>query len=906
MLKEHPDLVDDFFGRHWVEAFNGPEAAASLSGRKLRHEQKLNARRFLQALYVTHFQTVDSGIPAAAPAFRGAVKQVPVFERYVEPDVELVESIVEHCQAPSRRPGDTTATTDASSSGGFRRREVRTKIALSAGLASSDRFLLLGGAGFGKSAALRVLIHSLLSDEARFPAIAKAWGQKLPLLLPFAFLTRHFAENDTATIESALNAWLKVFGAKNDVLALLEEMLTDERLLLLVDGLDEWQNREAAVTALTALTAYTQTRRLPLVATGRLLGFERINDFGPDWKRANLLPLTANQQREFATYWFRHFHETETSFDAVALEQAVSRDAEEFANELSEDPALSELCGVPLLLSVMIYLRLSGRVLPHSRLAALEELVKALLEDQPRRRAQAAMQRIDQWITRSPRIRRGIEYLAYRIHQEPNSLVLPNERGAQLLRDYFRIDLELSASEAEEWASRVLEFGQHEFGLLVPPQEQHVGLLHRLFQEYLAARHLSRLSLDRVKSYCAEVGCKGPWHEVTLTLLQLLDRQDDVDLLIEELRKPVTDCLDEPGQQILLARLAVADTNCSRGKACEIISQVFSWVECGRWMPLRVALVREVAAGLQSEQVGSLVAARAARWFPGRLRWLHDVPAAAAKQPTSETVSDLWIALHNCDNSYDYRELAEALASFAKSSPGLEDKFLAILKKSAEPELMAAALHALATGWPTHPALSALLQAASAAPAQGLQRVAILTRFRQGERSPEVRDALAGFCREGQWHWPWEKEIVGALVTGWPRDPELKRGALERLRGIGYPKSWAPKPAIDYLLQGCPGDDDVADIVAEQLAFEDRSDRKFTIADVHEGLLKGFAKHPLVVPAAEAWLEKRAATDYWPLEVAVHRPAWRNTQMPTGAARLAAARRVDAGMDYIDASGDRT
>ena len=107
----------------------------------------------------------------------------------------------------------------------------------SAVLATSDRFLLLSGAGFGKSAALRVIIHSLLSDSARFPALAKSWGQRLPLLLPFGFLTRHFAEHETPTVEGALNAWLKVLGARDDVLILLEELLADERLLLLVDGI---------------------------------------------------------------------------------------------------------------------------------------------------------------------------------------------------------------------------------------------------------------------------------------------------------------------------------------------------------------------------------------------------------------------------------------------------------------------------------------------------------------------------------------------------------------------------------------------------------------------------------------------------------------------------------------------
>lgn len=870
MLKDHPDLVDDFFGRSWVEAFNGPEAAASLSGRKLGREQKLNARRFIQTLYATHFKTVDGGIPAAAPVFRGAVQPMPVFDRYVEPTIELVESIVEQGQAPTVQPeSDTQDAAQGVPTTGFRRREIRTKLALSAGLASTDRFLLLGGAGFGKSAALRVVIHSLLSDGGRFPALAKSWGQRLPLLLPFGFLTRHFAENETPTVESALKAWLMMLGARNDVLTLLEEMLGDERLLLLVDGLDEWQNREAAVTALTALTTYVQTRRLPLVATGRPLGFERISDFGPDWKRANLLPLTSDQQREFASYWFRHFHQAEAALDTTALEQAVTRDATELANDLSEDPALSELGGVPLLLSVMIYLRLTGRVLPRSRLAALEELIKALLEDQPRRRAQAAMQRVDQSAARSRRIRHGIEYLAYCIHQEPNSIVLPAERAMQLLNDYYRTNFELPASEADDSAARVLELGQHEFGVLVAPQEHHVGLLHRIFQEYLAAKHLARLPLDQVKSYCANIGRKAPWHEVTLTLMQLLERQDDVDGLIDELRKPMADSLEEPLQQILLTRVAVAEINCSRRKACELLSQVFSWIECGRWMPLRRALVQEVTAGLESEQVAALLAARAARWFPGRVEWLHDVPTAAAKQPTAETVSDLRLALHNCDSSYEYRSIAEALASFAEKSPDLADELLGILRGPAEPELMGAALHALATGWPTHTALPSLLQAASAAPAKELRRVAILARFYRGERSDEVRDALVNFCREGEWSWPWDKDIEMALATGWPRNPQLMSGALERIRGIGYPTSWAFKPAIEYLLRGCPGDDAVARMLADQLAKEDRHYPKLDIHEVHEPLLAGFAKHPLLVPAAEAWLDKAAAAHHSPLDVAV-------------------------------------
>jgi len=162
---------------------------------------------------------------------------------------------------------------------------------------------------------------------------------------------------------------------------------------------------------------------------------------------------------------------------------------------------------------------------------------------------------------------------------------------------------------------------------------------------------------------------------------------------------------------------------------------------------------------------------------------------------------------------------------------------------------------------------------------------------------------LVGFCREGQFLWPWENEIVGALAAGWPCDPDLKRGALARIHGIGYPGSWASKPAIDYLLQGCPGDDDVARMVADQLALLDRSHRELSISDAHEALLRGFAKHPLVVPARSVAGEKR-----WDASFAArsgrHRQTRRHAKVSPSTPRMVATRQSHAGMDYFDASGD--
>ena len=57
-------------------------------------------------------------------------------------------------------------------------------------------------------------------------------------------------------------------------------------------------------------------------------------------------------------------------------------------------------------------------------------------------------------------------------------------------------------------------------------------------------------------------------------------------------------------------------------------------------------------------------------------------------------------------------------------------------------------------------------------------------------------------------------------------------------------------------------------MLANQLGLEDRSRRNFTISDVHEDLLAGFTKHPLLISAAEAWFEKNASP-HDPMEVAV-------------------------------------
>jgi hypothetical protein len=61
--------------------------------------------------------------------------------------------------------------------------------------------------------------------------------------------------------------------------------------------------------------------------------------------------------------WFEHFHSVALGGDdsTKAIISATVRDTDSFIAEIEQDHALSELAGVPLLLSALIYPSISGR-----------------------------------------------------------------------------------------------------------------------------------------------------------------------------------------------------------------------------------------------------------------------------------------------------------------------------------------------------------------------------------------------------------------------------------------------------------------------------------------------------------------------------------------------------------------
>lgn len=82
-LKQQPRLVDDFFGRAWVEKFCESGAATAL-GARLDAEQVGAFRKKLGGFYATVFDITDSGMVALR---RSDAPRLSFHERFVLPDV---------------------------------------------------------------------------------------------------------------------------------------------------------------------------------------------------------------------------------------------------------------------------------------------------------------------------------------------------------------------------------------------------------------------------------------------------------------------------------------------------------------------------------------------------------------------------------------------------------------------------------------------------------------------------------------------------------------------------------------------------------------------------------------------------------------------------------------------------
>ncbi|HEV8712734.1 MAG TPA: NACHT domain-containing protein, partial [Candidatus Binatia bacterium] len=877
-LKAHPDLVHDFFGNAWVRSFVGEEAAKRL-GRRLEPRQVLRLRQRLAEFYRRIFDTQDPGLPGD-PGTRD--EPLLLEHRFVVPDIaDLRQDVLQPIQGAGLRssgdvayaPGDDTSSPwldKLPREAGRGRQEIIASIRqpIPTWLARASRNVVLGLPGSGKSSLLRFLALDLLSQEPRLALFAQRWGQHIPVWIPFALWTRLIdsPQGEFRSLPDLLREWFHRWH-EDALWPLVEEALRDGRLLLLVDGLDEWTSEAAAGIALDLLKSFVEQLDIPVVVTSRPHAYRQLGAQVLGWQEGELCGFTAAQQHSLAVTWFRH---RELQLQAMggaggttSAELAGRADARstEFIREIQGSPDLRDLAEVPLLLALLIVFKFKGVHLPQHRFGVYAELVKHLAAVHPQRRQRAAaVSPVQGFPLGEDDFEKVLAKLAFTLHEQHGEGSIAANEAAGVIEAYLRDEdegLGFSRREAHETAARLLETCQNTAGLLVRRTQTEVAFFHRTFGEYLAAAYIAGLPLDSRAEFVASRCADAAWREVILGLFWLTRAQEELRLYLERIEHTGLSRVQRYAADLILYEAAFGSFNCPVSDARRIAERAFECVEYDLWMPHRERVLDLVLGGLRSTRVRERVKAKITQWFPcysARRNALYDIVSRWERSP--ETIECLWRGLHD-EQTDNQRAAGKALLRHAGQDDEVANKVARLASDGADPMIKAAALEALLFGRPDYPELGELIEAARKSFSPELRLVAIMGKIQRAEQTEQDRKELmrlgSDFTRID---YRWRDEIPTALMRGWPGCPRILDACFQALdQRAGMHDHPIHRELAGYiLLAGYAENPKVVQYCVDQLS---KAEHPFIFLDhEHWKLLRdGFRDRPEIATAIDAWME---------------------------------------------------
>jgi hypothetical protein len=804
-LRALPEIVDDFFGRAWSEAFLGPTTAARLNARLDGHEWA-RVREQLERVYRTQFAILDRGISVALASAEGDAVELPLQERYVEQDV-LRRAAGSAGERPILQQSGQSTTSEADGRDTASARPLASQIVrqpCAAWLTQGERLALLADAGLGKSTFLRMLALDLLGPPSVFEAAATKWVGRLPVVLPFARWARATARSDGQVGLKAVVAsvWQPVLTA--DLISLLDRAIDEGRILLLVDGLDEWAEEQAARTALMTLLTTAGAHQIPVVATGRPRGVQQLGGLPADWSLAELAPLSIPQQRQLAGRWFE---QALRSTAAEPAQSVVDAEVSRFFWNLAQQPGLSELAETPLLLLGLVGLAIRRLALPSSRAEALGRLVETLLDEHPQRRATAAGEPRPRFEALADTgVRRNVlRQLAFASRREGAEAGFSAGRAETIVVDFLEREEGFTRAQARAAASELLSVNAETVGLLIEKSPGEVGFAHASFEEFLSAEAIQRWPHADALEFAAGHAANPRWRNTLNDLACIIPRPNEArDLLAAIRNAPIAGRASFYRDQ-LLAGIALAAPALPHADALPVVEELAAVIETATWPEHRRTLLRAFATSSVRPALTPALNRHLSRWAPARVRYARTTFEALGQLAPAADARAALIRGLSAERVEDRFSAAEVLGARYVGDSESAELLERLIRTDSEYETSAAALHALAmAAGPAPSRWEGLLKFARQSSAPLLRAVAIAATVRNGTRDSADKNELLGWLGDKFRQDPGIPDLAQrAIFEGWPNDDEIFSAALRELTQAGYKRELDPDFARTYVL-GCP------------------------------------------------------------------------------------------------------
>lgn len=886
-LKDQPEIVIDFFGHEYAKSFCPTYEAQTkrLDARELRQ-----VRSALLSFYEYVFDDIDPGIPI--PRQYG-VKSVPLRDRYVGLDVIVAElgasrgaveelSDRESHGGPGRgdttfdEASDTAARFDndmqsAFDSGGAaflaelneKSKRVEpddqrfdTRLPLIDWLTSVDRAVILGPPGSGKSTALRFIAVDLLSDSPQTVETNRKWAGAIPIVVPFAFWTRALSEG-TVNLEECLRRWLSAYS-QEELFGLVQGALSDSRLLLLVDGLDEWHSEKSGQVALHLLRVFADTSKTPIVVTSRPYALGQLHQtFGEKWAQASIAPLSVRQRAQLCEKWFSIKRERDSTDSKFMPEPAGESDR--FLNGIDSSADMRQLATEPMFLSVLLFLWFQGKVLPQNRFDAYDRLLHHIVLQHPVSREQGALKSDSPSPLSLEQVELILAWVALVMQEggarnEMPLLELQNT-VAMFLRDET-LGFMMTNTEARAVSHAFSIIAEQKLGILIRESPGSIGFLHRSFREYLAAKHLARTELAYQLEIVRRFGSDARWREVILSLCWLIDRAADKISILEGLQRFADEAPAGLYIHEMIAELAIGEFKLPMARSRKIVLDVLTRIERHGWLPHRKRLLSHVLAGLRSSANAAALRERCEQWIFAVEGWRSALYGALTNWRLDDDLQDILTTAIYDEDEYVKRAAARTLAEIGRSNSGVLKALCGIARAAPSPLSRAAALEALSNEWNTHDEVGELLHDADSA-SKEMRLVAVAARVRRGIQDKDDLKfllALLTHDRADDVARPWQHLVVECLVDGWPLDSDVLEHCINGLEKV-VDNNVNREMAILILARGYVDVPRAIDYVVRELG----APHPFAGAgslDTFRRIAEAFGGHEAVKAALDIWLKR--------------------------------------------------
>ena len=401
----------------------------------------------------------------------------------------------------------------------------KTRTALES-FSKHSKMLLLGEPGGGKTTFIQYLSYCLstcqLGDVSSESILfEKGWPRERMGLVPVPIILRDLAswiERSKTKAEkgslfiSFLNHLLEGWGLSQAIQPIME-LIHDEKVVLLLDGLDEVaaepEIRQRVMRMIKDIPNLVNNG--PILVTCRVLSYREDKNlqFDKDWHQAELDLFTDSQVDQFIDAWFRcrvsyRLEAIPVNF-CSKLKHAVRR------------PGLRELYRIPLLLVVMAIVHTKKGGLPDASVLLYEEIIDILLSRWDKVKAESKKLSplklttfLNEAGTDITKLLMVVSRVAFEVH-EGFSEGSQNTKDSSVSEEISEAKLKNAikslhpdhgkmppTGQDAAWAEKVVHAMKYRAGLLVEKSEGSFYFPHRVFQEHLAARYLT--SGDFIKS----------------------------------------------------------------------------------------------------------------------------------------------------------------------------------------------------------------------------------------------------------------------------------------------------------------------------------------------------------------------------------------------------------------------